>query len=528
MTKFKIEKRICKLKALLGTASLLFTIGASALTAQEVTLRSVDGSLSMRGILTDFDGENYALESSIGQIIMSAQLVICEGEACPDLNIDLDEFTIAGSSTIGLQLMPALIESFAFDRGGELEVEVISAEQVKYTIFNADGEVYSTITLALGNSDDAFAALESGAAFIGLSSRRASEGERNRFLRNGKGDLTSAEQERILALDGLAIAVHPRNPIQTLSLDQISDIFAGNIRNWREVGGLNTPINVYRREVDAGATRVFTSLVMDPTRRSLARTAIIEGDNAAVANAVASDENGIGLTNVVDQGNAAALSLRSVCDQIASPTDFSIKTEEYPMSRRMFVYTTSAALPEKARELIEYMNSDNAQAVIENTGFMSQNVTNISLDDQGRRLAHALMTERDRTALELLQEMVAGLLDAERISLTFRFKSGSVDPDNRAIVDIERLATMVRNGDFDGKRLMIIGFADSIGAINENQRLSQARAESIRDVLVEAVGTENLGSVQFTPFGYGKLSPIGCNETEDGRDTNRRVEIWVR
>ena len=74
---------------------------------------------------------------------------------------------------------------------------------------------------------------------------------------------------------------------------------------------------------------------------------------------------------------------------------------------------------------------------------------------------------------------------------------------------------------------MIIGFADSTGAINENQRLSQARAESIRDVLVAAVGSD-AGNVQFIPLGYGKLSPIGCNETEDGRDTNRRVEIWVR
>ncbi len=114
------------------------------------------------------------------------------------------------------------------------------------------------------------------------------------------------------------------------------------------------------------------------------------------------------------------------------------------------------------------------------------------------------------------------------MSLTFRFKSGSVTPDNRAVVDIDRLADMIRRGDFEGKRLMIIGFADSIGAINENQRLSQARAESVRDALMDAVGVANLGTVQFTPVGYGKLSPIGCNETVDGRDTNRRVEIWVR
>jgi phosphate transport system substrate-binding protein len=193
----------------------------------------------------------------------------------------------------------------------------------------------------------------------------------------------------------------------------------------------------------------------------------------------------------------------------------------------MFLYTGGGPIPDVAQEFISYITSDDAQTIVEHTGFVSQNVSSASLNDQGRRLAHALISERNRASLELLQEMVAGLLDAERLSLTFRFKSGSVSPDNRALVDIARLADMVKNGAFDGKRLMIIGFADSIGAINENQRLSQARAESVRDVLVAAVGGE-AGNVQFTPFGYGKLSPIGCNETEDGRDTNRRVEIWVR
>ena len=145
----------------------------------------------------------------------------------------------------------------------------------------------------------------------------------------------------------------------------------------------------------------------------------------------------------------------------------------------------------------------------------------------GRRLAHALTSEREPEALAQLQEMVAGLLDAERLSLTFRFKSGSISPDNRALLDIARLAEMVRNGEFEGKRLMILGFADSEGAANETQDLSQARAAFIRDILVEAVGAE-AGNVQLTPIGYGKLSPLGCNETVDGRDTNRRVEIWVR
>ena len=521
-------KRLFKGTSILVAGSAVLLLGLASVQAQTVTLRSINGSFSMTGTLSGFDGENYLMKMPLGDIALNIADVNCEGDACPDLFADLKEFAIAGSTTIGRQMMPDLIEAYAYSLGGDLEVEILSETQVKYTILDADGEMYSSITLNMGSSDDAFLALQNEEAFIGLSSRRVQDGERGRFLRIGKGNLTSPEQERILALDGLAVSVNPRNPIQTLSLQQISDIFSGNIRNWREVGGLDAAINIYRRDISSGATQVFQSLVMEPNRQNLINSAFILENNAEVSDALAGDENGIGITSVSSERNAQILALRSICGQVASPTDFSIKTEEYPMSRRMFMYVNGGRLPEKVSGFIDFVTSDEAQQVIERAGFVSQNVTTASLNDQGRRLAHALMAERDRASLELLQEMVTGLLDAERISLTFRFQSGTVQPDNRALVDIERLAAKVRNGEFDGKRLMIIGFADSIGAINENQRLSQARAESVRDVLVAAVGEGNAGTVQFTPFGYGKLSPIGCNETEDGRDTNRRVEIWVR
>ncbi len=514
-------------KSILAMTTACIWLGVSAVQAQVVTLRSLDESFAMSGKLLGFDGDVYQLGTAIGPISLSVSQVSCEGADCPDLMANLSAFTVAGSNTIGLQMMPAMIEAYAYDLGGDFEVEALSAEQIKYTILDENGEVYSEITLDLGTSNDAFAALESREASIGLSSRPATDGERNRFLRAGRADLTNPAQERILALDGMVVTVSPQNPIRTLSLDQISDIFAGNIRNWREVGGVDAAINVYRRDARSGATQVFEKLVMAPTRRSLANTAFILDTNAAVSDAVAQDPNGIGISSIAAERNAKVLALRSVCGQVSEPSQFSIKTEEYPMSRRMFMYTDGGSIPDKAVEFINFATSDAAQNIVEQIGFVNQNVEAASLNDQGRRLAQALRAERDRASLELLQEMVSGLLEAERLSLTFRFKSGSVSPDNRALIDIARLATMVTNGDFDGKRLMIIGFADSIGAINENQRLSQARAESIRDVLVEAVGAE-AGTVQFTPVGYGKLSPIGCNETEDGRDTNRRVEIWVR
>ena len=526
--KNQIGRKMFKLKSIVATASACVWLAASAPQAQEITLRSLDESFSMSGTLVDFDGETYQLATAIGQLSLSVNAVVCEGEDCPSLIIDVDEFTIAGSSTIGSQLMPALIEAYAFNLGGDLETEILSETQIKYTVLDANGDMYSTITLNLGTSSDAFVALASGEAYVGLSSRRVNQGERDRLLSAGKGDFTSSAQEWILGLDGLAISLNEANPVQSLSLDQISDIFAGNIRNWREVGGLDLPVSIYRQANNAGATEVFESLVMAPTRRSLSNIAFILDDSAAIEDAVESDRNGIGIVSISNNPDANIVALRSVCGQISSPTDFSIKTEEYPLSRRLFAYVKGGQLPEKVAELLWFITSNTAQDVVVRSGFANQNVTSISLDNQGRRLAHALLSERDQTSLERLQQLVAGIQDAAHISLTFRFNPGSVELNNKAELDVIRLAEMVQRGDFDGKVILIIGFADSSGAINENQRLSQARADLVRDQLVEAIGAGYTGSAELTSLGYGNLFPIGCNETDIGKDTNRRVEIWVR
>jgi len=516
------------MKTILAATSACLFLGVASTQAQIVTLRSFEGNFSMTGELTDFDGENYTLESPVGSLLLSVSMVACEGEECPDLLADISEFAISGSNTIGSQMMPDLIEAYAYSLDGDIEIEVLSGTEVKYTILDSAGEMYSTITLALGNSDAAFSALENGDAYIALSSRSVRDSERNRFLQNGLGDLTSPAQERILARDGMSVSVNPQNPIKILSLDQISGIFSGNISNWREVGGLDEPINVYRREASSGATQAFEALAMAPTGQVLSNTAFIREDNAAVSDAVFDDRSGIGITSLVDERNAQTLALRSVCGQVSDPSNFSIKTEEYPMTRRLFMYLNEQALPDKVQEFVEFATSDAAQAIVERSGFVSQTVATASLNDQGRRLAHALMNERDPASLALLQEMVTGLLDAERMSLTFRFEDDTTAPDIRALADIARLAEMVKNGDFDGRRLLLIGFADNAGDIDGSQQLSQDRAESVRSLLEEAVGPDTSGIVEMAALGYGKLSPIACNETDSGRAANRRVEVWLR
>lgn len=429
---------------------------------------------------------------------------------------------------MGADLIPSLIEAFALNRGGDIEVEIDADGQSRFVLLNADSTVYATITVISGSSDAGFVALADGSALIAMSSRAASEDEIISFIGTGNGLLTDADQERIIALDGITVLVNRDNPVAAMSLEDMAKVFAGQISNWADLGGANAAISLVRRDDRSGTTAVFQNKVMEPARLELSDAAAVFSTNSAVADAVSQDVNAIGIGSVASERNARALSIRQVCGQIAAPDYFTIKTEEYPLARRMFLYLGAAPRPVVVDELVAFMASDAAQSIVANSGFVGQSVTSLTVNEQGRRIANAVLEAGGGSgALARLQAMMEQLFEARRLSLTFRFVSGTSSLDNRALEDVARMAQLIRAGDFDGHEILVTGFTDNIGVESENQRLSLVRAEQVADSIRNAVGPEIAARVTLTPIGYGKLSPLGCNETPAGRQINRRVELWV-
>ena len=75
--------------------------------------------------------------------------------------------------------------------------------------------------------------------------------------------MTAAKVENVIALDGLAIVVNKDNPVQALTLDQIAEIFSGQITNWERVGGPSAPISLYARDAKSGTFDTFKNLVLE-------------------------------------------------------------------------------------------------------------------------------------------------------------------------------------------------------------------------------------------------------------------------
>jgi len=501
--------------------ALLMSLGV-ARAEPRVTLTSLDGATRVEGELLGFDGQTYTVRTSLGTIGVVAAQVICAGAGCPVEIAYGARFAIQGSNTIGDGLMPALIEGYADTLDAGLERQVGAGENERVLrLAGADGKEIATIEIGAHGTATAFPALADGSAAIGLASRRMAGAEA------GLADLRDSPDENILALDGLIVIVHPDNPVRSLTLDQIAAVFAGRITSWDQLGGLSSPVSLYVRDDRSGTLETFEAMVMGPRKLRIAESAERLEDNADLSDLVSIDPTGIGFVGFAYARASRPLAIRQQCGLISSATTFDVKTEEYPLARRLYAYGSGAAMPSHASGLLDFALSDAAQPIIAEAGFIDRGIEIQGIEVQGARLANSL-TSKEEFSLPLFREMLVELKDAGRLSLTFRFTAGSSNLETRSQSEAERFARLLASGAHAGKDIILVGFTDSVGDFKVNRDLAVRRAQSVLDTLKAAVPEGALDAVPILVQSYGELTPVGCNETPDGRQLNRRVEVWVR
>jgi len=517
---------------LTGTAiaAALLLAGPGAPRAEPVvSLTSHTGGATVQGELVSFDGQTYMVRTTLGIIAIAADQVACSGEGCPDsgapppaADSGPPELTVQGSNIIGEALIPELIAGYAAAQSADVIREVGGAHgEARFHIRRDDGTETSVIRVGARGTETVFAAMASGEADLGLAARRMTGPE------GGLADLRDTPGERILALDGLVAIVHPDNPVRVLTLDQIAAVFAGRVIDWAQLGGQARPISVYLPGANSGTMKQFQDLVMTPRQMEPAGTAERLDSHADLSDLVSIDPGGIGLTGFAELRATRALAIRQRCGLISVPTTFNIKTEEYPLSRRLYVYGDPQTLSPAAVAFADYMVSDAAQPVIADAGFVDRDILSQGIEVQGARLANTI-TSPEEFSLPVLREMLTELKDAVRLSLTFRFTPGSTTLESRSQSESERFARLLAGGAYAGKDVLLVGFADSVGDFEVNRGLAERRAQAVLATLQGAVPADALAGVALQVKSYGELTPVGCNESPEGRELNRRVEVWIR
>src|SRR5262245_3115907 len=167
--------------------------------------------------------------------------------------------SLRGSNTMGIALVPNLVRAFLAAKGAtdiQLGTESRSDNRV-WIHANLAGPL--SIEVWAPGSTFGFQSLEKGYNELVLSSRPITDDEAHRP--EAAGDLTAPGNETVVAMDGIAVVVHPNNRIDRLTTEQLEKIFSGEITSWADVGGLAKPIRVLARDQISGTRDAFVSLV---------------------------------------------------------------------------------------------------------------------------------------------------------------------------------------------------------------------------------------------------------------------------
>jgi PiT family inorganic phosphate transporter len=409
---------------------------------------------------------------------------------------------LAGSTTIGDELAPTLAKAFLERQGATaVSIDAKDAKAHRVVVHGTLGGKPIQVEILATGSKLAFECLATDACDVGLSSRPVHPDEVERL--KALGDMTQPSSEHIIGQDGVAVIVNKANPVATLTFDQLSRIFTGAITDWSALGGPAGPIKVLARDAASGTYDVFSALV---THGAPLKPTTSFDDSEALSRAVSADPGAIGFIGLPYVKDAKPVALRDGDGAPLYPTVFTIATEDYPLTRRLYLYIDDAPKNPLASTFIGFAQSDAGQHLVEEAGFISL----------------AVRVETPPAPPGAPPRYTQELAGASRLSLDFRFRSGGVELDSKAVRDLDRVVAYLSLPQNRARQALLVGFADNQGQESANEGLSRLRAEALAKLLKQR------GVVPAVTDGFGSALPVAPNVTPEGREKNRRVEVWVR
>jgi phosphate transport system substrate-binding protein len=215
-----------------------------------------------------------------------------------------------------------------------------------------------------GGSGIGFAALQNNSTDLANASRKIKAAEIAECIKAfGK-----RPTEYKVAVDGLSVYVHADNPVKELSLEQLLMIFTGKVKNWKEVGGSDSPITVYSRENSSGTYEFFKEHVLEG--RDFVQSAQTMPGTAAVLQAVAKDKTGIGYGGAAYGAGAKHLAIKKTDSSPAiEPNEETVLKGTYPIWRYLFVYVNPAIDKGEIENYLNWIRSDDGQKVVKDIGY---------------------------------------------------------------------------------------------------------------------------------------------------------------
>lgn len=261
-------------------------------------------------------------------------------------------------------LTTALVVTLAFTGCGNTEKKTVATDgsTSMEKVIGALGEAFmeknsqTTFTYNPTGSGTGITAVSEGRCDIGLSSRDLKDAEK-------ESGLTAT----VLAYDGIAIIVNPDNPVENLTVEEIADIYTGEITNWKEVGGNDAEIVLIGREANSGTRDGFESITGTADACKYRQELTSTGD---VITAVSQNPAAIGYASLASvKDSVKAISVEGI-----APSEATIKDGSYLIQRPFVLVTkTGTKLSKTAQTFYDFVLSEEARSIIEKAGVVPAN-----------------------------------------------------------------------------------------------------------------------------------------------------------
>jgi phosphate transport system substrate-binding protein len=369
---------------------------------------------------------------------------------------------VKGSDTIGGALAPLLARAY----------------RTVHPKVNVDVE-------ALGSST-AFTGLLDGTADIGTSSRNVQPSELERAK---KRDVVFSEF--VIGFDGIAVIVHPDNPVRELSLAHVGEIYSGKISKWEVLDGNDAPIRRLSRPTQSGTHSLFKASVLSDGELA-PDTEVIEHSEDIVA-AVAGDPNAIGYVGLGWTSSRVRTVALSDGGAAVLPTAASVNDGSYPMFRPLFMYTRGTPSREIA-DFLRFVVSPAGQKLVVEAGFLARSTAlDIPSGDD-----HS--TEAEPTRIY--------------------FAENSVKLDAAARGEIERLVARLKS--VPSYRLLLVPAAEATTVVR-TEDMPTTRGQNVMERLVAA----GVPADRIELDVVGSKPPQSAFASAGTRAATRRVDVFV-
>lgn len=370
--------------------------------------------------------------------------------------------TIAGSRALTDTLVPALTETHA--------------------------STFGTIDFIVepGGSSDGVKALLRGETDIAATSRGHRPAEQEQARAN-RYSLEAEGARHIVAVDMVAVAVHPKNPLQTMTYDQVIDIFCtGKLKDWEQLGLVPGEIQAYTLDPMSGTRAQFEDFFCGPKG---IHTRIPQKTRTEVAQELKDNPLAVAFTSYSAQaGKLLALRATPSASPV-SPSQANVIRGAYPLAHDLYLYTPGPATG-LALDFIDWVATPAGQEVVDEARFVPLFLRPQSFDEP-----------------RPLRE-------------TVHFELGSSNPNQHSLARMSLLVEELQDRAGQYSHVVLEGYTDRTE--DDAEALSQARAEAVSEAL-----KKEIPGLFCEIIPRGPSNPIAPNETPYGRERNRRVQIYL-